>query len=88
MLSRAIWALFFKHSDEKIGYKNIVDPILGGRAPVAPPSPWIRHCKNVPIDASQTSPLYTLFTFYFSFCDDFYFLEYEWLLKECNMAPT
>ena len=24
--------------------KNIVDQILGGRAPVAPP-PWIRHCR-------------------------------------------
>ena len=41
MLSRAIWALFFKHSDFKKnwGGGGIVDPILRGVAP-----PWIRHC--------------------------------------------
>ena len=38
MLSRAIWALFFKHSDKILDLKNIVDPILGG--------PWIRHCND------------------------------------------
>ena len=35
MLSRAIWALIL--SIQKKWLKNIVDPILEGRAPVAPP---------------------------------------------------
>ena len=57
MLSRAIWALFFKHSDTKWEEKKTHSRsnFRGGGAPIAPPLNPPPTCNNVGFGGSKTS---------------------------------
>ena len=45
MLSLVLSEPYFKHSEEKNGLKNIVDPFLGGGGGACCAPAWIRHCQ-------------------------------------------